>query len=333
MHVARTCIVYKATGWRVFGFAPVIVDGDRKTHICDLREGSIVSGQRSVIKKRTLPVSDDAEHPKRLINHIQPRRSRQKCFMASHRIFSLLYVHACWPPRYCRRADSTPTDFVPITCTYGWLVINGAMQRFAFASTMGLAAVALNGLLWLLSLPWIAWGLLRLKVSEVRARAVNEATATCVVCLLRLASLCTCLPRPIPKIYGIVVFKHPSQPILAFARDTSRIWHIHQVDEDRENKTASTSAGRGYFRTFFLSLYGVTIYLFALNAAIVWCTSCILGSCILWFRGLYSVLDWTSWKWSDMGRRVSGETTNIGVQNRCLGRSTETTGRTPGNTS
>ncbi|CAB1096081.1 unnamed protein product [Ectocarpus sp. CCAP 1310/34] len=48
-------------------------------------------------------------------------------------------------------------SFAPITYTYGWHTFDGMLQRLLFASTMGLVAVTLNALLWVLSLPWVAW--------------------------------------------------------------------------------------------------------------------------------------------------------------------------------
>ncbi|CAM9548053.1 unnamed protein product, partial [Ectocarpus fasciculatus] len=50
-------------------------------------------------------------------------------------------------------------NFAPITSTYGWHTFDGTLQRLLFASTMGLVAVALHALLWVLSLPWVAWRL------------------------------------------------------------------------------------------------------------------------------------------------------------------------------
>lgn len=51
--------------------------------------------------------------------------------------------------------------FIPATSTYAWFTFEGFIQRGAFALTMGLAAVALSSLLWVISLPWVAWSLLR----------------------------------------------------------------------------------------------------------------------------------------------------------------------------
>ncbi|CAN0416249.1 unnamed protein product [Ascophyllum nodosum] len=53
------------------------------------------------------------------------------------------------------------TKFTPATSTYGWFTFEGFLQRGAFALTMGVAALALSALLWIISLPWVAWSLFR----------------------------------------------------------------------------------------------------------------------------------------------------------------------------
>lgn len=50
--------------------------------------------------------------------------------------------------------------FKPVTSTYEWFTFEGSLQRLAFALTMGLTAVAFSTLLWIISLPWVAWSLL-----------------------------------------------------------------------------------------------------------------------------------------------------------------------------
>lgn len=55
---------------------------------------------------------------------------------------------------------SPTSKFIPITSTSEWSTFEGFLQRLTFALTMGLAAVALSALLWIVSLPWVAWSLL-----------------------------------------------------------------------------------------------------------------------------------------------------------------------------
>lgn len=57
--------------------------------------------------------------------------------------------------------DETNDPRVPFSMSYVWLTIEGGIQKLLFASTMGLTAVALSALLWVVSTPWIAWRLLR----------------------------------------------------------------------------------------------------------------------------------------------------------------------------
>ncbi|CAM9885508.1 unnamed protein product [Ectocarpus fasciculatus] len=105
--------------------------------------------------------------------------------------------------------------FVPITSTYGWHTFDGMLQRLLFAFTMGLVAVALNALLWVLSLPWVVWRLVswvsyefgkkgdndevepflsvKLRVKRGKFRAflwVLCATARSVLALVFAAALC-----------------------------------------------------------------------------------------------------------------------------------------------
>lgn len=57
---------------------------------------------------------------------------------------------------------------MPITATHGWHTFDGTLQRLFFVLTMGLVAVGLNALLWVLSLPWVAWRLICWVSYEVR---------------------------------------------------------------------------------------------------------------------------------------------------------------------
>ena len=77
--------------------------------------------------------------------------------------------------------ESTPeestlwwSEFKPVTAMYWWRTFDGTMQRVAFACTMGSTAVVLNALLWLLSMPWIAWKLFKWTFSKVRRPVRGE---------------------------------------------------------------------------------------------------------------------------------------------------------------
>lgn len=47
----------------------------------------------------------------------------------------------------------------PFSETYEWVVAMGVVHRMAFALIMGPLAFALSALLWMVSLPWVAWQL------------------------------------------------------------------------------------------------------------------------------------------------------------------------------
>eukprot|EP00903_Cladosiphon_okamuranus_P021649 g19903.t1 len=76
--------------------------------------------------------------------------------------------------RSCRRRDVDKIVYAPITSKYGWHTFDGMMQRFAFAFAMGLVAVALNGLLWVFSLPWVTWRFLKWATSKFEDEDEDE---------------------------------------------------------------------------------------------------------------------------------------------------------------
>ncbi|CAN0376362.1 unnamed protein product, partial [Ascophyllum nodosum] len=144
------------------------------------------------------------------------------------------------------------TKFTPATSTYGWFTFEGLLQRGAFTLTMGVAALALSALLWIISLPWVAWSLLRW-------------------------------------------FRRWDQP---------RVRRCFFGDEGEE---VSTNERQGHFRKFFFTLFGACAWILALVFAAVMCALCCIGSIILWGRGLWSVAEWTCWRFTEEGRAVSGE--------------------------
>lgn len=112
-------------------------------------------------------------------------------------IYSTAIYGRCW-----RREEFTLDDFKPITSMYWWHTFDGVMQRFAFAFTMGSAAVVLNALLWLLSMPWIAWRLVRWIFSEVPTRSVYEGPE--ILRSLRLKASCTLVAHPLNFVQTVV---------------------------------------------------------------------------------------------------------------------------------
>ena len=45
--------------------------------------------------------------------------------------------------------------------TIFWFISDGSFQRLTFACTFGICALAMSAILWVLSLPWVSWCLLR----------------------------------------------------------------------------------------------------------------------------------------------------------------------------
>lgn len=88
--------------------------------------------------------------------------------------------------------------------------------------------------------------------------------------------------------------------------------HTIKVDDKNDGDDDKTMPERGSFRTFVWGLATIGVGLCALIVAAAMCAVCIIGSCILWLRGLSSILEWRTWKWSKMGRTVSGKTKRHG---------------------
>lgn len=86
---------------------------------------------------------------------------------ADNQCISVIFFHDTWPMFRCKLRQEGE-GFVPITATYGWHTFDGTLQRIFFVLTMGLVAVGLNALLWVLSLPWVAWRLVCWVSYEVR---------------------------------------------------------------------------------------------------------------------------------------------------------------------
>lgn len=67
--------------------------------------------------------------------------------------------------------------FLPASQTHEWRTIEGVFQRLGFACTLGLAALVATTILWTVSVPWVAWCLLR---------CVRPAVSPLHVCILRM---------------------------------------------------------------------------------------------------------------------------------------------------
>lgn len=53
-------------------------------------------------------------------------------------------------------------EFKACSQTHEWRTFEGGLQRVSFAFTMGAAAIVMSAILWTLSVPWVAWCLLRI---------------------------------------------------------------------------------------------------------------------------------------------------------------------------
>lgn len=77
--------------------------------------------------------------------------------------------------RYCGSSSTSSGDassdaFPTFSSTTRWRSIEGAINRLIFACTMGVVAVVLLSVLWVVSLPWIAWRIFRWRFPRVRER-------------------------------------------------------------------------------------------------------------------------------------------------------------------
>lgn len=61
----------------------------------------------------------------------------------------------CWPKEH-----GSGRSVKPITATYRYRTVDGAVQRLFFAGTMGLVAVIISSILWVMSIPWVGWKIL-----------------------------------------------------------------------------------------------------------------------------------------------------------------------------
>ncbi|CAM9397930.1 unnamed protein product [Ectocarpus fasciculatus] len=79
-------------------------------------------------------------------------------------------------PGDCPHAGTKDDEFKACTQTHEWRTFEGGVQRLLFAFTFGVAAIAMSAILWTLSVPWVAWCLLRLAhpVVEKGARNVED---------------------------------------------------------------------------------------------------------------------------------------------------------------
>ncbi|CAM9807163.1 unnamed protein product [Ectocarpus sp. 6 AP-2014] len=74
-------------------------------------------------------------------------------------------------PGDCPIAGTRGDEFIAWTQTHQWRTFEGGVQRVLFAFTFGAAAIVMSAILWTLSVPWVAWCLLRFAHPVVEKRA------------------------------------------------------------------------------------------------------------------------------------------------------------------
>eukprot|EP00752_Nemacystus_decipiens_P009021 g8052.t1 len=70
--------------------------------------------------------------------------------------------------------ESFDSVYKPFTSSFLWYTMEGLMQRVLFALTMGVAALLLSALLWTVSLPFVAWNIIRWVASKEMSESQRE---------------------------------------------------------------------------------------------------------------------------------------------------------------
>lgn len=84
----------------------------------------------------------------------------------------------------------------PFSTTHQWKTLEGGLQRFEFAFTFGVAAVGLSAILWIVSVPWVAWCLHRLIRPAVSVFRLEMGFCRAHGKLVGLINICAKLPEP-----------------------------------------------------------------------------------------------------------------------------------------
>lgn len=80
--------------------------------------------------------------------------------------------------------SKTKKRFLPASQTHEWKTVEGGFQRLGFACTLGLAALVVTSILWMVSVPWVAWCLLRWARPAVSASRSSLAMINSHTCQL-----------------------------------------------------------------------------------------------------------------------------------------------------
>eukprot|EP00752_Nemacystus_decipiens_P011859 g10519.t1 len=158
-------------------------------------------------------------------------------------------------------------DFPPFSSRPQWKAIDGFLQRLAFAATMGVAAVVVSAILWALSLPWVAWCILRLmrpveedRMKKRKEKKQEDGTSACET-----------------------------------GGDDS-----DESDQEQEEHGTKVKAPRerGYFDALVSLVGGVVGLAVGTVGGTVLCLFYIAGSVILWAAGILWLLPWLCENWN-----------------------------------
>lgn len=96
------------------------------------------------------------------------------------RIFAVvLDTQLCFSCIPTNRRTNEAKNLPPFSTTPKWKAFEGFLQRLAFAMTMGTGVLVMFIMLWVLSVPWVAWCLLRVvhpAVSFISQRVYDQCT-------------------------------------------------------------------------------------------------------------------------------------------------------------
>lgn len=119
-------------------------------------------------------------------------------------------------------------DYEPFTSSFFWYTMEGFLQRVMFALTMGVAAVMFSALLWTVSLPLVAWNVVRWVASKVGAgwSGVNTQRG-------RTRPWCSTVSRPPRQTRQNATFGALEPRILSSYSTSSSCWHVIQERAQR----------------------------------------------------------------------------------------------------
>ncbi|CBN74318.1 Ankyrin Repeat Transient Receptor Potential Channel [Ectocarpus siliculosus] len=176
------------------------------------------------------------------------------------------------------RGRSQARMLKPFSTTHQWKTLEGGLQRLEFAFTFGVAAVGLSTILWIVSVPWVAWCLHRL-VHKAEEETEAEAEAN-----------------------------EPDDDGSSTSERDDGDDHDDDgddVDDDKEKPHL------GYFRRFLSGIKSMCSLLVAMVAASFLCLLYIFATMILWAVGIWMVVTWVYSNWDkkngDMPEPMPGQ--------------------------